>query len=90
MAIIPKAPTSAVPSAYGAARLPAAFTMKDTEREAANAWMQQHMGESRECSPGSSGELFCIGFTPSGMGAFIEVRCIRCGESEAVTDTEDW
>lgn len=90
MAIIPNAPTQGTPFAYGAASIPASFTMLDTEREAARAWMRRHMDGSPECRPGSSGELFCFGFTPSGMGEFIEVRCIRCDEKEDITDTRSW
>lgn len=90
MPIIPKAPSPPSPIGPAATRIPRVFELNAAEREAAATWMHQHLDESEECRPGSSGELFCIGFTQSGMGAFVEIRCIRCDEKEDITDTSDW
>lgn len=71
------------------------FELDDVETERARAFIEKH-DHSEEIKARGKGDISAVGeqfsyiMTPSGLGDRIAIRCNYCGETEDITNVDNW
>jgi len=71
------------------------FALDDVETERALAFMKKHAHKEELKSQGklaftTLGQQFTYEFTPGGLGSGVVIKCNICGESENITNIDNW
>lgn len=63
------------------------FSLSREEDERLHKFVEKHRQHGRS---GAAGEFVRVFFCPTGLGTIAEVQCLVCGETETLTDLDDW
>lgn len=71
------------------------FELNEVETERAKAFMKKHNHDEEFRAQGklafsTIGQQFTYEINPSSIGNFITIKCNHCGESEDITDTDNF
>ena len=71
------------------------FELNEVETQRANDFIKKHshaeeLDKERKVGFTALGHQFTYEITPGGFGPLVSIKCNYCGESEDITDIDNW
>lgn len=66
------------------------FKIEFSEKEQGRMENFEKLHKHPNITPAMVGGKFVYSFNPTGIGIFINIKCLACNKGEDITDMENW